>query len=152
MKIFKKIIFWCLVAFALIQFIPIDKVNKPVNRATNFVEVKKTPSQVTALLKRACYDCHSDETVYPKYASFAPISWSIKDHVNEGKRRFNLSIWTTYDAYLKESIVDGTIQALKNKTMPLPGYLVYHDEAKLTDKERALLLSYFEEMQKAKSY
>lgn len=152
MKTFKKILLWSLVSFALIQFVPIDKVNKPIDRATNFVDVKKSPVKVKELLKRACYDCHSDETVYPKYASIAPLSWSIKNHVNEGRRRFNYSIWTTYDPYLKENIVDGTIQALKNKSMPLAGYLVYHDEAKLTDGERALLIAYFEDLQKTKSY
>jgi hypothetical protein len=80
----KKILFWVLVGFVLIQFIPIDKTNVAVKSSVNFVDVKKTPPKIRALIKSACYDCHSNETVYPKYAYFAPISWSVKSHVNEG--------------------------------------------------------------------
>jgi hypothetical protein len=85
MKTAKKIIFWTLVAFALIQFFPIDRTNKPVDSAANFVDARKTPEKIRTLLKNACYDCHSNETVYPKYAFIAPVSWSVKSLVNEGR-------------------------------------------------------------------
>ncbi|MFZ4931490.1 heme-binding domain-containing protein [Chryseobacterium sp. Mn2064] len=152
MKTAKKIIFWTLVAFAIIQFIPIDRVNKPVDSSVNFVDSKKTPDKIRTMLKNACYDCHSNETVYPKYAFIAPISWSVKSHVNEGREHLNFSIWGTYNKELKENILDRSIEALKHKTMPLPGYIVYHDEAKLTDAERTLLTQYLEEMLKSKTY
>ncbi|MGH1520293.1 heme-binding domain-containing protein [Chryseobacterium sp. JK1] len=152
MKTAKKIIFWTLVAFAIIQFIPIDRVNKPVDSSVNFVDSKKTPEKIRTMLKNACYDCHSNETVYPKYAFIAPISWSVKSHVNEGREHLNFSIWGTYNKELKENILDRSIEALKHKTMPLPGYIVYHDEAKLTEAERTLLAQYLEEMLKSKTY
>src|ERR1700750_880468 len=101
MKTVKKVLFWTLVAFALIQFIPIDRVNKPVDKAANFVEAKKTPEKIRDLIKGACYDCHSNETVYPKYAYLAPISWSVKSHVNEGREHLNFSIWGSYNKELK---------------------------------------------------
>lgn len=152
MKTAKKIIFWTLVAFAIIQFIPIDRVNKPVDSSVNFVDSRKTPEKIRTMLKNACYDCHSNETVYPKYAFIAPISWSVKSHVNEGREHLNFSIWGTYNKELKENILDRSIEALKHKTMPLPGYIVYHDEAKLTEAQRALLSQYLEEMLKSKTY
>ncbi|WP_415329346.1 heme-binding domain-containing protein [Chryseobacterium sp. MMS23-Vi53] len=152
MKTFKQIIFWTLVGFALIQFFPTDKVNKPVNHKVNFVEAKKTPEKIAGLLKGACYDCHSDETVYPKYAYIAPISWSVKSHVNEGREHMNFSVWDTYNKDLKESMLSKTIQTIQSKTMPMPGYIVYHKEANLSDAERALLIKYFEEMLKSKTY
>ncbi|UKB83680.1 heme-binding domain-containing protein [Chryseobacterium sp. MEBOG06] len=152
MKTAKKIIFWTFVAFALIQFVPIDRVNKPVDASVNFVDSRKSPEKVATLLKNACYDCHSNETVYPKYAFIAPVSWSVKSHVNEGREHLNFSIWGTYNKELKENILDRSVEALKHKTMPLPGYIVYHDEAKLNDAERTLLIQYFEEMLKTKTY
>ncbi|PQA93556.1 cytochrome C [Chryseobacterium shigense] len=152
MKTVKKVLFWTLVVFALIQFIPIDKVNKPVDKAVNFVDAKKTPEKIGGLIKGACYDCHSNETVYPKYAHIAPISWSIKSHINEGREHLNFSIWGTYNKELKESMLNKAIQTVQNKTMPMPGYIVYHKEANLSDAERTLLVHYFEEMLKTKSY
>ncbi|CAH0124660.1 heme-binding domain-containing protein [Chryseobacterium sp. Bi04] len=152
MKIAKKIVFWSLVAFALIQFIPIDRVNKPVDSKVNFVDSRKAPEKIRILLRGACYDCHSNETVYPKYAFIAPVSWSVKSHVNEGRQHLNFSVWGTYNKELKENMLDRSIEALKHKTMPMPGYIVYHKEANLSEAERSLLIQYLEEMLKAKTY
>ncbi|BEV04886.1 heme-binding domain-containing protein [Chryseobacterium gambrini] len=152
MKTFKKIFFWTLLGFALIQFISTDKVNPPVDHKVNFVEAKKTPAKIQGLLKGACYDCHSNETVYPKYAYIAPISWSVKSHINEGREHLNFSIWDTYNKDLKQSMLSKSIQTIQNKTMPMPGYIVYHKEANLSDAERALLIQYFDQMLKSKTY
>ncbi|MBV8325873.1 heme-binding domain-containing protein [Chryseobacterium sp.] len=152
MKTAKKIIFWSLVAFALIQFIPIDRVNKPVDVKVNFVDSRKTPEKIKTLIKGACYDCHSNETIYPKYAFIAPVSWSVKSHINEGREHLNFSVWETYNKDLKVNMLSKSIQAIQAKTMPMPGYIVYHQEANLSDAERSLLTQYFEEMLKSKTY
>lgn len=148
----KKILFWVLVGLVLIQFIPVDKTNVAVKSSVNFVDVKKAPPKIAALIKSACYDCHSNETVYPKYAYFAPISWSVKSHVNEGREHLNFSVWGTYNKDLKKSMLDQSIQTIQSKAMPLPGYMVYHKGANLSDAERALLVKYFEEISKSNSY
>ena len=152
MQKFKKIVFWCLVGFAIIQFIPVDKVNKPVDKTKNFVEVKNTPAKVSELIKNACYDCHSDETVYPKYAYIAPFSWSVKSHVNDGREHLNFSVWTTYNDNLKRNMLTKSIQTIENKAMPMPAYIIYHKEANLSQAERGLLIKYFEEILQSKTY
>ncbi|RZJ48163.1 MAG: cytochrome C [Chryseobacterium sp.] len=152
MKTFKKVVFWIFVSFAIIQFIPVDKTNQPINKSINFIDVKKPSPKVVALLRNACYDCHSNETVYPKYAYIAPFSWSVKDHINEGREHLNFSIWKSYNKELKESMLNKAIQTLQDKSMPLPAYIVYHDEANLSDAERTVLIKYFEEILKSKSY
>ncbi|KUJ52013.1 heme-binding domain-containing protein [Chryseobacterium sp. JAH] len=152
MKTLKKIVFWILVSFAIIQFIPTDKTNQPVKQSVNFIDIKKSPSKVVALLKNACYDCHSNETLYPKYAYIAPFSWSVKDHVNEGREHLNFSVWNTYNKDLKESMLNKAVQTLQNKTMPLPAYIIYHKDANLSDADRTILIKYFEEILKSKSY
>jgi len=152
MQKFKKIVFWFLVGFAIIQFIPIDKANRPIDRRKNFIDVKKTPPKISELIKNACYDCHSDETVYPKYAYIAPFSWSVKSHVNEGREHLNFSVWETYNDDLKRSMLTKSIQTIENKVMPMPAYIIYHKEANLTDAERALLIKYLEEILTSKTY
>ncbi|WP_370900241.1 heme-binding domain-containing protein [Chryseobacterium gossypii] len=152
MKAVKKTVFWVLLVFILIQFIPVDRVNPPVKRSVNFVDSKKTPEKIKNLIRGACYDCHSNETVYPRYAFIAPVSWSVKSHVNEGREHLNFSVWETYNKDLKENMLMHSIQTIRNKTMPMPGYIVYHKEANLSEAERTLLVQYFENMLKSKSY
>lgn len=152
MKTAKKVLFWSLVAFAIIQFIPVDRVNLPVDKKVNFIDSKKTPVKISGLIKGACYDCHSNETVYPKYAYFAPVSWSVKSHINEGREHLNFSVWGTYNKELKENMLNKSIQTIQSKAMPMPGYIVYHKEANLSEAERTLMVQYFEEMLKSKSY
>lgn len=152
MKKLKQIVFWCLVGFAIIQFIPVDRTNKSVNHKINFVDSKKTPEKISQLLKGACYDCHSDETIYPKYAYIAPVSWSVKSHINEGREHLNFSIWESYNKDLKTNMLTKSIQTIQNKTMPMPGYVVYHKEANLSEAERTLLINYFQDILKSKDY
>jgi hypothetical protein len=59
----KKILFWGLVVLVVIQLIPVNRTNKPVDKKDNFVSIQQSPADVTQLLQRACYDCHSDDKV-----------------------------------------------------------------------------------------
>ena len=106
MKTFKKIVFWSLIIFAIIQFIPVDRTLKPIDQQENFVTVFSTPKNVQQILKKACYDCHSNETVYPKYAYVAPISWSIQHHINEGREHLNFSEWGKFNSDLKKNMLE----------------------------------------------
>lgn len=45
----------------------------------------------------ACYDCHSNEVVWPWYTNIAPVSWLATHDVNEGRSKLNFSEWTTGD-------------------------------------------------------
>jgi hypothetical protein len=152
MKIFSQIIYWFLIVIALIQFIPVNRTNKPVDPKADFVKIYNTPKNVTQILKKACYDCHSNETVYPNYAYVAPISWSIKHHVNEGREHLNLSEWGIFNKDLKKNMLEKSVHAVKDYTMPMPGYIAQHPNANLTKAERTLVANYFENILKTKNY
>jgi hypothetical protein len=145
MKIFIKIVFGLLILFALIQFIPLDRTLKPIDRKLNFVEVKQTPKEITKILKTSCYDCHSNETVYPDYAYVAPISWSVNHHIKEGREHLNFSEWGSYNADLKKDMLENAVQAVQEREMPLPGYIAYHPEANLSAADRKILTAYFQQ-------
>lgn len=152
MKVLKTVVYWFLVVIAIIQFIPVDRTNKPVDRKQNFTDLYKTPENVKTLLKNACYDCHSNETVYPDYAYFAPISWSIKHHINEGREHLNFSEFGTFNKDLKKNMLESSAADLKQNRMPLPGYMVYHKNARLSVEEKILLAEYFEGILKSEKY
>lgn len=142
----KKIIFWIVVVALGIQLIPVDRENKAINKKDNFVDIYKTPDHIKVILKNACYDCHSNETKYPNYAYIAPISWAVKDHINEGRRYLNFSEWDSYNNDLKKNAIEKTISNVRDLQMPLPSYSGYHPEANLTTRQREALEIYFKNL------
>lgn len=142
----KKIIFWIAAVFLGIQLIPVDRENKAVNRKDNFVDIYKTPKDIKVILKNACYDCHSNETEYPNYAYVAPISWAVKDHINEGRRYLNFSEWGSYNNDLRKNAVEKTISSVRDLQMPLPSYIGYHPKANLTTRQRKAVEDYFQNL------
>lgn len=145
----KKILLWIIGVFVAIQLIPIDRTNKPIDKRQNFADVVKPPKEVVLILKNACYDCHSNEVKYPKYAYIAPISWSIKHHINEGRERVNFSEWMKYNTDQKNHIIDDVLETVESKEMPLKGYIPMHTEANLTDVQRKVFNDYFKKLQQS---
>ena len=152
MKKLFKIVGLAVLIFGLIQLIPIDRTKKPINKSENITDIYKTPKNIENSLRKACYDCHSNETVYPDYAYIAPISWSIQEHINAGRGSLNFSIWATFNKDLKESMLKNTIGDLKENRMPIRGYTVYHPEANLSKQEIDELISYFENILETGNY
>jgi hypothetical protein len=73
--------------FVLIQFVPVDRTNPPVEGEV------PAPPEVREVLQRACYDCHSNETNWPWYSRVAPVSWLVARDVHEGREHLNFSTW-----------------------------------------------------------
>ena len=114
----------------LIQFVP-------YGRNHNNPPVKKEPAwtkpEARALAKRACFDCHSNETVWPWYSNVAPVSWLVEKDVEEGRSYLNFSDWQGTPA-------DEIGEVLYAGIMPPPQYMPMHPEAKLSDAEKKTLV------------
>ena len=88
------------------------------------------------LTKRACFDCHSNETVWPTYTRIAPASWLIWHDVEEGRELLNLSEWNR--PY--EEAADAPEEIREGAMPPLP-YQLMHRMARLSDAEQAALVT-----------
>ena len=119
---------YIVVIIVLIQFIPLKQTNPPVVREPNW-----DSPRTRALAKRTCFNCHSNETVWPWYSKVAPVSWLVTHDVNEGRHHFNVSEW------YRTSKEEATEEFLE-KEMPPALYLLMHPEAKLNSTERSELL------------
>ena len=106
-----------------IQFIPAERSNPPVTEEIN------TPSDIKAILKKSCYDCHSNETKYPWYAYIAPVSYFVASDVNEGRKRLNFSEWDKYDEKKRDKKLEAIIEAVEEGEMPLSVYTLLHNDA-----------------------
>jgi hypothetical protein len=79
--------------FVLIQLIQPSRTNPPVVPSRSLEAHVEVPPQVQAVLKRSCYDCHSNATVWPWYSHVAPVSWYVAHDVNEARSHVNLQNW-----------------------------------------------------------
>ena len=136
----KKIFFGLLGILVAIQFI------RPTFSNANVDEkmALHADEKVMSVLKRACYDCHSDETKYPWTTNIAPTSWVIADHIKEGREALNFSQWETIDTKLKTTRLKRAQQLVSNGLMPIPSYTMIHKEAKLNPAEKELLENFFD--------
>lgn len=90
-----------------------------------------------ALVKRVCFDCHSNETVWPGYSKIAPISWLVQYDVDEGREELNFSDWIgTKEGEQATKI----IKQINKGEMPPLQYLPTHLEAKLSPAEKESLI------------
>jgi hypothetical protein len=120
------------VAFLAIQLIPYgrDHTNPPV---TGEPAWDSPATRETAA--RACFDCHSNETVWPWYANIAPFSWRLQNHVDEGRAKLNFSEWGT-----GEQEVEHVVGLVREGEMPTWDYRLLHPEARLSDAETSTFL------------
>ena len=127
----KRVFGALLLVFLVIQLVPLDRSNPPVEADLD------APADVKAVLKRACYDCHSNETAWPWYARVAPVSWLVAKDVREGRKHLNVSEWGKMSERKQAGAARAMWRELEDGRMPLPVYLPMHPEAKLSEADRA---------------
>jgi len=115
-----------------IQFIRPDHTNPPVDETMTIQANLQVPDEINTLIRRSCYDCHSNETEWPWYSHVAPVSWLVSDDVAGGRRHMNFSEWGTYKKGKVLSILEGMCEETSEGGMPLPIYLIMHSDAALT--------------------
>jgi hypothetical protein len=90
------------------------------------------------LAQRACYDCHSNQTRWPWYASIAPVSWRVQHNVDEGREKLNLTAFQPGDEKVRDAAGEASEVVARGK-MPPKDYLLMHPEAWLSTAERRAL-------------
>ncbi|MGE0827403.1 MAG: heme-binding domain-containing protein [Candidatus Binatia bacterium] len=132
-----KVIRWAiaglLIVFILIQLVPVDRTNPPVE-----TEIA-VPTNVRAILRQACYDCHSNETVWPWYSKVAPVSWLVVHDVQEGREALNFSTWNRYTTKQQVKKMKESWEETAEGEMPPWFYLAVHRDAGLSADEHAVL-------------
>ena len=121
---------------AAIQFVPVARTNPPVQADVS------APPAVASILRRACYDCHSNETRWPWYSRVAPVSWWLAEHVEDGRKDLNFSEWPVFDFEEQVDTLSDIREQVGERKMPLASYQLGHPEARLDAEERKVLLEW----------
>ena len=87
-----------------------------------------------ALAKRACFDCHSNETEWPGYSHVAPVSWIVQYDVDTGRAALNFSEWNRPGTSAHEAA-----EEVRQGEMPPAMYRLMHAGAVLSPSDRELL-------------
>lgn len=127
----------------VLQFISTPVHNTPVTAPI------KAPGEVLDILRRACFDCHSNETKLSWVDQVAPVSWLVKADVTKARSRFNFSTWDTLSPVDKQGRLWEMVNMILTGKMPLPAYTAIHPEAKLTTNDIAILKNYVQSLSPA---
>ncbi len=118
------------VLFLALQLVPLGRVDHP--------PVVREPAWVDArteqLARRACYDCHSNETRVPWYGRIAPVSWLVAHHVDEARATLNFS-----EMHRSWEEAHEAGEVVREGEMPPRYYTLLHPSARLTAEERDAL-------------
>jgi hypothetical protein len=121
------------VLLALAQAVPYGRshTNPPV-----LAEPQWSSAQTRVLARRACFDCHSNLTVWPWYSNVAPFSWLIQRDVDGGRSALNFSEWNSPQESAGEAA-----EAVSGGSMPPWYYTIQHPKAKLSANEKQSLIA-----------
>jgi hypothetical protein len=142
MKRLKRILLGLLIAFLLIQFIQPTKNIGGYEQSTDLVKTVTVPYQTQAILKAACYDCHSNNTRYPWYAGVQPFGWLLANHIREGKAELNFNEFGSYSLRRQMSKLKGIGNSVRDGSMPLSSYIMLHKNARLSKEDKELIIQW----------
>ncbi len=143
MKRIVKIIGSVLVSlFIIIQFIPRDHNEDKAKAVNEVTRIYTVPSNVGAILKKSCYDCHSDNTNYPWYAQVQPLRYMLDGHIRHGKEELNFNDFGAYSSRKQRSKLRAIGESLEEGSMPLSSYTLIHKNAILSKEDKALLMGW----------
>ena len=120
----------CVLAAA--QFIRPAKTNPAADPSQSVESRLQVTPQVTAILDRSCYDCHSNKTRWPWYSNVAPVSWFVISHVNEGRQNMNFSEWGRYNQRDTDGLLKQICREVTSGGMPLSSYTPLHPGSTLS--------------------
>ena len=122
-------------ALLAIQLVPYgrDHANPPAGRLAAW-----DSPRTEELARRACFDCHSNQTRWPWYAAVAPVSWRIQTHVAEGRTKLNFTAFDPGSEKMTEASGEAAETVTKGEMPPLD-YALMHPEARLSAAEKQAL-------------
>ena len=144
MKLIRYILLALGIIFVAIQFIRSERNINEQPSPTDIAKAFTVPDSVKVILKNACYDCHSNNTVYPWYSHVQPIGWFLTKHITQGKDELNFSEFGSYSTRKQLSKLEEIEDVINDDIMPLPSYKLMHKDAQLTNDEKALIINWIQ--------
>ena len=138
----RKILLSILLVLIVIQFFHPSKNQSTELLSTDITKVHNVPETVMTILKTSCYDCHSNNTVYPWYNNIQPVAWWLNNHVKEGKDHLNFSDFGSYPEKKAKHKLQEVKEVIEENEMPLTSYTIIHRDAQLNDTQKKQVIDW----------
>jgi cytochrome c551/c552 len=132
----KKFYIFLVVVLVGIQFIPLEQSSPPVQYDLI------APTDIKNILRKGCYDCHSNETNWAWYTKVAPLSWLTTGDVNKARKKLNFSDWGLMRASEQAKMKEEIWEEVREESMPPWQYRIMHPSTKLSIEEKNLIRSW----------
>ena len=146
MKRRSKIVIGFLIVLLVIQFIQPARNKNGQVLPSDFLSAYSAPQNLQALIKNACYDCHSNNTRYPWYANIQPFGWWLSHHIKEGKKELNLSEFGSYTHRRQLSKLKNIRSSIQDGSMPLASYTLIHKTAKFSEEQKKIVIDWLDKI------
>ena len=140
-----------LLALVIIALVVLIQLYRPERFTTkeitsdHITKVLNVPGNVQSILKRSCFDCHSNQTRWPWYSGVAPVSWFVISDVSRGRSKMNFSEWGKYSKTKQGIKLDNICEEITEGEMPLKQYLYIHKDAVLSREQKDILCTWAKE-------
>lgn len=142
MKRTKVVLLTLFALFLIIQLIRPVRNERGQAPEADISSLYEMPEQVNGIFRRACYDCHSNSTIYPWYANIQPLGWWLAEHIREGKEELNFNEFGTYSLRKQKSKLKSIAGSIEDNSMPLSSYTLIHKNATLSLRDKALVMDW----------
>ncbi len=130
----KKRLLGFLIFLALIQFIRPSKVDiPPAENRIDFITAADVPDDIAPVIKKSCYDCHSNQPTYPWYFGITPVNWFLNNHIKGGLKKLNFSEWSTLTVKERNHKLEEVCEVLVDHEMPIKSYTWLHEGTRVED-------------------
>jgi hypothetical protein len=129
-----------------IQAIRPERTNPTSDSTKDITSESAVPDDVKAMLVRSCFDCHSNQTVWPWYSNIAPVSWLVAGDVKEGRKHLNFSEWNGYSTSKRLVKLEALAKEVDKEDMPPEIYTDMHKNAVLTRQDRERIITWAESL------
>jgi cytochrome c553 len=101
---------------------------------------------VDAILRRACFDCHSNQTALRWFDKITPANWLVADHIAKGRAVLNFSTWNDMAKPDRNAKLWEAVNQAIQGAMPLKSYALVHGAARLSVNDIQVLKNYVKEL------
>lgn len=136
----KKVIIGLSILLVVIQVFQPARNHSGQESSVDVTAIVSVPPSVLNILKRSCYDCHSNNTGYPWYSWIQPGAWFMNNHIKKGKEELNFSDFGSYSTRKQANKFKAIANIIHKNEMPLKSYTIIHKNARLSIADKELLI------------
>lgn len=137
----KKNRIWIILGIFFLIFLGIQFIRPEVQNPVVTKDLV-APEQVKAIIKNACYDCHSNETNLRWYDKIVPVYQTVANDVKEARAVLNFSEWDKLAPGDQNGKLWEAINQISAGAMPLKGYTFVHPNTKVSEQDLKVLKDY----------